>query len=61
MFGAEDLGSDYADFPKHSPFRKTFLAANHPSNEIEALQQRLAHAQRQINTLKGSLNREEQQ
>lgn len=58
MFGADDLGSDYADSPEHSPFRKTFLAANHPSNEIEALQQRLAHAQRQINTLKGSLNRE---
>jgi hypothetical protein len=58
MFGAEDLGSDYADSPEHSPFRKIFLAANHPSNEIEALQQRLAHAQRQINTLKGSLNRE---
>ena len=61
MFGAEDLGSDYADSPEHSPFPKTFLAPNHPSNEIEALQQRLAHAQRQINTLKGSLNREKQQ
>ena len=60
MFGPDDLGSDYADSPEHSPFRKTFLAANHPSNEIEALQQRLAHAQRQINTLKGSLNREKQ-
>jgi hypothetical protein len=60
MFGTDDLGSDYADSPEHSPFRKTFLAANHPSNEIEALQQRLAHAQRQINTLKGSLNREKQ-
>ena len=61
MFGGiDDLGSDYADSPEHSPFRKTFLAANHPSNEIEALQQRLAHAQRQINTLKGSLNREKQ-
>ena len=60
MFGTDDLGSDYADSPEHSPFRKTFLAANHPNNEIEALQQRLAHAQRQINTLKGSLNREKQ-
>ena len=37
------------------------MTANHPSNEIEALQQRLTHAQRQINTLKGSLNREKQQ
>jgi len=60
MFGADDLGSDFADSPEPSPLRKPFLAANHPSNEIEALQQRLAHAQRQINTLKGSLNREKQ-
>ena len=60
MFTAEDLGSDYVDSPEPSPSRKPFLAANHPSNEIEALQQRLAHAQRQINTLKGSLNREKQ-
>ena len=60
MFGTDDLGSDYADSPEHSPFRKTYLAANHPNNEIEALQQRLAHAQRQITTLKGSLNREKQ-
>ena len=60
MFGADDLGSDFADSPEPSPVRKPFLAANHPSNEIEALQQRLAHAQRQINTLKGSLNREKQ-
>ncbi|KAF8815724.1 hypothetical protein BYT27DRAFT_7079180 [Phlegmacium glaucopus] len=61
MFSAEDLGSDFADSPEPSPLRKPFLAANHPSNEIEALQQRLAHAQRQITTLKGSLNREKQQ
>ena len=60
MFAADDLGSDFADSPEPSPVRKPFLAANHPSNEIEALQQRLAHAQRQINTLKGSLNREKQ-
>lgn len=45
--------------PDHSPSRP-FLAPNHPSNEIEALQQRLAHAQRQINTLKGSLQREKE-
>ena len=60
MFTADDLGSDFADSPEPSPVRKPFLAANHPSNEIEALQQRLAHAQRQIATLKGSLNREKQ-
>ncbi|KAF8155589.1 hypothetical protein B0H34DRAFT_783418 [Crassisporium funariophilum] len=60
LFPPDDLGSDFADSPDPSPVRKPFLAANHPSNEIEALQQRLAHAQRQINTLKGSLNREKQ-
>ena len=60
MFGADDLGSDFADSRDSSPTRKSFLAANHPSNEIEVLQQRLAHAQRQISTLKGSLNREKQ-
>ncbi|KAF9480593.1 hypothetical protein BDN70DRAFT_805008 [Pholiota conissans] len=59
LFPPEDLG-DFADSPDPSPLRKPFLAANHPTNEIEALQQRLAHAQRQINTLKGSLNREKQ-
>ncbi|KAG6841489.1 hypothetical protein C0991_010347 [Blastosporella zonata] len=57
MFG-EDLGSDFADSPEVSPVRAPFLASNHPSNEIEALQQRLAHAQRQISTLKGTLQRE---
>ncbi|KAI0346389.1 hypothetical protein BDW22DRAFT_1388518 [Trametopsis cervina] len=53
-------GFEYPDSsPEHSPSRP-FLAPNHPSNEIEALQQRLAHAQRQINTLKGSLQREKE-
>ncbi|KAF8905236.1 hypothetical protein CPB84DRAFT_1745558 [Gymnopilus junonius] len=61
LFPPDDLGSDFGDnSPDPSPLRKPFLAANHPTNEIEALQQRLAHAQRQINTLKGSLNREKQ-
>ncbi|KAG6908006.1 hypothetical protein DXG01_006541 [Tephrocybe rancida] len=59
MFG-DELGSDYADSPDVSPVRPPFLAANHPTNEIEALQQRLAHAQRQISTLKGTLQREKQ-
>jgi hypothetical protein len=58
LFPPDDLGSDLADSPDASPIRKPFLAANHPTNEIEALRQRLAHAQRQINTLKGSLNHE---
>lgn len=53
-------GFDFPDeSPENSPSRP-FLAPNHPSNEIEALQQRLAHAQRQINTLKGSLQREKE-
>ncbi|RDB29713.1 Nuclear migration protein NUM1, partial [Hypsizygus marmoreus] len=62
IFGGPDgeYGSDFADSPEVSPVRPPFLAANHPSNEIEALQQRLAHAQRQINTLKGTLQREKQ-
>ncbi|PPQ81667.1 hypothetical protein CVT26_013990 [Gymnopilus dilepis] len=61
LFPPDDLNGDYADLsPDPSPLRKPFLAANHPTNEIEALQQRLAHAQRQISTLKGSLNREKQ-
>ncbi|EKM76771.1 hypothetical protein AGABI1DRAFT_131064 [Agaricus bisporus var. burnettii JB137-S8] len=45
------------DTPEDSPIRRPFQT---PNTEIEALQQRLAHAQRQINTLKGSLNREKQ-
>ncbi|KAH9478703.1 Anucleate primary sterigmata protein A [Psilocybe cubensis] len=60
LFPPDDLGSDFPDSPDPSPLRRPFLSSNHPTNEIEALQQRLAHAQRQINTLKGSLNREKQ-
>jgi len=39
LFPPDDLGSDFADSPDASPIRKPFLAANHPTNEIEALQQ----------------------
>lgn len=60
LFPPEDLGDDFGDTPDPSPIKRPFLAPNHPANEIEALQQRLAHAQRQINTLKGTLNREKQ-
>ncbi|KAI0349197.1 hypothetical protein OH77DRAFT_1432278 [Trametes cingulata] len=53
-------GFEFGDeSPDPSPSRP-FLAPNHPSNEIEALQQRLAHAQRQINTLKSTLQREKE-
>ena len=53
-------GFDFADeSPDPSPSRP-FLAPNHPTNEIEALQQRLAHAQRQISTLKSTLQREKE-
>ncbi|KLO07082.1 hypothetical protein SCHPADRAFT_1001921 [Schizopora paradoxa] len=45
--------------PDPSP-SKPFKAPNHPANEIEALQQKLAHAQRQIGTLKGTLAREKE-
>jgi hypothetical protein len=50
----DDLGSDFTDSPDASLIRKPFLAAKHPANKIKALQ-RLGHAERQINTLKGSL------
>lgn len=60
LFPPDEFGMDLNESPDPSPLRRPFLAANHPTNEIEALQQRLAHAQRQINTLKGSLNREKQ-
>jgi Meiotic cell cortex C-terminal pleckstrin homology len=56
---AADLGEFADSSPDPSP-AKPFLAANHPNNEIEALQQRLTHAQRQINTLKGTLQREKE-
>ena len=58
LFPADELG--FLDTsPDSSPLRPV-LAPNHPSNEIEALQQRLVHAQRQISTLKGSLQREKE-
>jgi hypothetical protein len=58
LFPVDELG--FLDTsPDASPLRPV-LAPNHPSNEIEALQQRLVHAQRQISTLKGSLQREKE-
>ncbi|KAI0300157.1 hypothetical protein B0F90DRAFT_1630116 [Multifurca ochricompacta] len=56
MFSAD---GEYDSSPDVSPSRP-FQAPNHPSNEVEALQQRLAHAQRQINTLKSTLQREKE-
>lgn len=53
----EDVEGD-PDSPMALRKRNKFLSPSHPSNEIEALQQRLAHAQRQISTLKSSLTRE---
>ena len=58
LFPADELGFLDAS-PDPSPLRPV-LAPNHPSNEIEALQQRLVHANRQISTLKGSLQREKE-
>ncbi|KAG8216903.1 hypothetical protein J3R82DRAFT_7176 [Butyriboletus roseoflavus] len=55
-----DSFEDLADVsPDPSPSRP-FHASNHPNKEIEALQQRLFHAERQIKTLKGSLRREKE-
>jgi predicted nucleic acid-binding Zn-ribbon protein len=56
MFSAD---GEYDSSPDASPSRP-FQAPNHPSNEVEALQQRLSHAQRQINTLKSTLQREKE-
>src|SRR6266850_1717752 len=56
MFSAD---GEYDSSPDVSPSRP-FQAPNHPSNEVEALQQRLSHAQRQINTLKSTLQREKE-
>ncbi|KAF8492517.1 hypothetical protein JB92DRAFT_3002848 [Gautieria morchelliformis] len=60
MFGQDGLGSDYADSsPDPSPSRP-HLAPNHPSNEIEALKQSLAHAHRQVSMLRGTVQREKE-
>jgi hypothetical protein len=59
LFPIDGFGDDPDSSPDPSP-SKPFITASHPSNEIEALQQRLAHAQRQINTLKGTLRREKE-
>ncbi|EMD35304.1 hypothetical protein CERSUDRAFT_116103 [Gelatoporia subvermispora B] len=57
MFAGEF--GEFGETPDPSP-SKPFLGPSHPSSEIEALQQRLAHAQRQISTLKGTLQREKE-
>ncbi|KZS93912.1 hypothetical protein SISNIDRAFT_484879 [Sistotremastrum niveocremeum HHB9708] len=60
LFSPDSLGSDFADSsPEPSPLRR-HLAPNHPSNELEVLKQSLGHAQRQISTLKSSLQREKE-
>ncbi|KIK68458.1 hypothetical protein GYMLUDRAFT_54091 [Collybiopsis luxurians FD-317 M1] len=56
------FGNDFGDDPEGSPLPSSpFRSTNHPLNEIEVLQQRLAHAQRQISTLKGTLQREKKE
>ncbi|KAG7095356.1 hypothetical protein E1B28_006115 [Marasmius oreades] len=58
-----DLDVD-ADSPDNSPLpggASPFMAPSHPTNEIEALQQRLAHAQRQISTLQSTVRREKRE
>ncbi|KAH8119686.1 hypothetical protein DFH11DRAFT_460464 [Phellopilus nigrolimitatus] len=60
LFPPDAFGPESVDnTPDPSPSRP-FLAPSHPTNEIEALQQKLAHAQRHISTLKGTLNREKE-
>jgi len=50
------VGEPLSPEPSPSPIR----APSHPANELEALQQALAHSQRQVKTLQSSLTREKQ-
>ncbi|KAG8896978.1 hypothetical protein FRC00_004966, partial [Tulasnella sp. 408] len=53
---------DFDVSPEPSPTKPGIvLAPNHPSNELETLRQALSHAHRQINTLKGTVQREKEQ
>ncbi|KAF8328184.1 uncharacterized protein EI90DRAFT_3065826 [Cantharellus anzutake] len=54
--GTED--ESWADV---SPTKPSIITPSHPSTEIEALKQSLAHAHRQISTLKNSVQREKEQ
>ena len=59
LFPPDAFGIDSVDnSPDPSPSRPFHVPA--PTNEFEALQQKLTHAQRQIATLKGTLNREKE-
>ncbi|KAF8636910.1 hypothetical protein AX17_003161 [Amanita inopinata Kibby_2008] len=62
IFAVDDFGELLGrdESPESSPLNGVFPSSNNPSNEIEALNRRLAHAQRQINTLKGTLTKEKQ-
>ncbi|KAM6503344.1 coiled-coil protein [Amanita muscaria] len=61
VFAIDDFGELLErDDPPESPLKGAFPANKEPANEIEALQKRLAHAQRQINTLKSTLTKEKQ-
>jgi hypothetical protein len=62
VFGIDDFGEllQRDDSPEPSPLQAAFPTSNQPANDIEALQKRLAHAQRQINTLKSTLTKEKQ-
>ncbi|KAG8882348.1 hypothetical protein FRB97_008362 [Tulasnella sp. 331] len=56
------FGNEFDSSPEPSPSRPAIvLGPNHPSNELEALKQALAHAHRQIGTLKGTIQREKEQ
>ncbi|KAI0282557.1 hypothetical protein BGY98DRAFT_1094275 [Russula aff. rugulosa BPL654] len=54
------VDGDFDSSPGVSPSRPFQAPDYYPSNEVEALQQRLACAQRQIKTLKGTLQREKE-
>ncbi|TFK57459.1 hypothetical protein OE88DRAFT_1641110 [Heliocybe sulcata] len=58
-FFGDSLVGELDDSPDPSP-RRPFKAGSHPASETEVLQQRLAHAQRQINTPKATVQREKE-
>lgn len=60
ILSGDTLASDFVDSsPDPSPSRP-HLAPNHPNNEIEVLRQSLAHSQRQVNMLRGTVQREKE-
>ncbi|KDN36019.1 hypothetical protein RSAG8_11105, partial [Rhizoctonia solani AG-8 WAC10335] len=58
--GVDSLHAELDESPPTSPSRSTRVGPSHPSNELESTKQSLAHAQRQISTLKSAVQREKE-